>query len=133
MKYLLRRIFIYTFALFLLPLLVSGVTVTGGFWTLLLCGFVLSLLFLVLKPILNLLTLPANIMTLGLFSVFNSAIILYLLTVFVGSVSIEAFTYPRTDFFGVIIPTLAFNTFFAYIYTAFVLSFIDSFLSWLMN
>lgn len=116
-----------------MPFIIPGMTITGGMPVLLWAGVVLSLLFLILKPVLNLLTFPANIMTMGLFSVFNCALILYLLTVFVGSITIEAFTYPRTDFLGVIIPVLTFNTFLAYIYSAFVLSFIDSFFSWLTN
>jgi putative membrane protein len=116
-----------------MPLIIPGMNVAGGLTTLFLSGLVLSLLFLLLKPVLNLLTFPANVMTLGLVNIFNCAIILYLLTVFVSGITIEAFIYPRTDLAGVIIPKLEFNTFFAYIYSAFVLSFIDSFLSWLMN
>jgi putative membrane protein len=133
MKTILRRIFISSFALFIMPLLIPGMNVAGGFWMLLLGGIVLAGLFLILKPILNILTFPVNAMTMGLFSVFNSALILYLLTVFVGSITIEPFMYPRTDLLGVIIPKLTFNTFLAFIYTAFVLSFIDSFLSWIMS
>ncbi len=133
MKYLLRRIFICTFALFLLPALIPGFNVSGGIWMMLWGGITLALMFFILKPVLNLLTFPAHLMTLGLFSIFNSALILYLLTVFVSQITIEAFIYPRMDLAGVIIPSLTFNTFLAYIYSAFVLSFIDSILSWLMD
>ncbi len=133
MKTLLRRIFLYSFTLFVMPLLIPGFHVHGGFWILLVGGTALALMFLILKPILNILSFPVNLMTLGLFSVFNSALILYLLTVFVGSITVVAFTYPRTDLAGVIIPALTFNTFLAYIYSAFVLSFIDSFLTWIMS
>lgn len=96
-------------------------------------GVTLSLLLFIIRPVLNIISFPVNMMTLGLFSIFNSALILYLLTVFISAVTIEAFTYPRTDLAGVIIPQLTFNTFLAYIYSAFVLSCIDSFLSWLMR
>jgi uncharacterized membrane protein YvlD (DUF360 family) len=133
MKTLFRRVFIYTFGLFLMQLVIPGVNIAGGFWTMLLGGVLLALMFLILKPVLNLLTLPINLMTAGLFSIFTSALILYLLTVFVGSITVEPFVYPRIDLLGVIIPKLTFNTFLAYIYSAFVLSFIDSFLSWLMS
>jgi putative membrane protein len=133
MKTLFRRVFIYTFGLFLMQLVIPGVNIAGGIWMMLFGGVLLTLMFLILKPILNLITLPVNMMTMGIFSVFNSALILYLLTVFVGAITIEAFVYPRTDLLGVIIPTLTFNTFLAYIYSAFVLSFIDSLLSWLMS
>jgi putative membrane protein len=133
MKTLFRRVFIYTFGLFLMQLVIPGLNITGGIWMMIFCGVILTLMFLIIKPILNLLTLPVNMMTLGLFSIFNSALILYLLTVFVSAITIQAFVYPRIDLLGVIIPTLTFNTFLAYIYSAFVLSFIDSTLSWLMN
>jgi len=131
MKTIVRNISLYTFSLFLLPQIIPGVNIEGGFPTLLIGGIALALMFLVIKPILNIITLPVNIITMGLFSIFTNAFILYLLTIFISGVTIHPFTYPRTEIFGAIIPKIDFNMFFSYIYTAFVLSFIDSFFSWL--
>ncbi len=133
MKTIVRAIAIYTLALFLLPQLIPGVQITGGFLTLIIGGAALALLFLILKPILNIISFPVNLITLGLFSMFTNVIILYLLTVFVIGISIHSFTYPSVGIFGFIIPQISFPLLFAYIYTSFVLSFIDSFFSWLVK
>jgi putative membrane protein len=133
MKKIVRNISIYTFALFLLPKLIPGVHLTGGLWTLFVGGIGLALMFLIIKPILTLISFPVNILSLGLFSMLTNALILYLLTIIVTGVSVEAFTYQRFEIWGFVIPALSFNTFFSYVYTAFVLSFIDTFLSWLMK
>lgn len=133
MKTIIRNIAIYTLSLFILPFLIPGVKTAGGILTLFFGGTALALMFLIIKPILNFITLPVNILTLGLFSILTNALILYVLTVFIVDISILPFSYQRTEVSGFIIPALSFNTFFSYIYTSFVLSCIDSFFSWLVK
>src|SRR5205823_3253039 len=125
MKTITRNITIYTFTLFLLPKLIPGVQINGGLLTLFIGGLVLTFMFLILKPILNILSFPINLLTLGIFSTLLNIFILYLLTVFITDISITAFSYERTTIYGFVIPKTAFNTFFAYVYTSFVLSLID--------
>lgn len=133
MKTFLRNISIYTLCLYLTTRIVEGATIGGAFWTLLSAGLVLTLFFVLLKPILSLITLPVNMVTLGLFNIFINALLLYLLTIFVTAFSIVAFTSTSLNIFGFIIPSITFNTFFAYIYTAFVLTIINSFIRWLIE
>jgi putative membrane protein len=133
MKTILRNIIIYTFALFVLPLIVPGVTIEGGLATLLIGAGVLTLLFLILKPILNIISFPVNLITVGIFNIFINALLVYLLTVFVTQITVSAFTYHNVTFAGFSAPDMAFNTFFAYLFTAFVLSVIAWFGKWLMN
>lgn len=133
MKTILRNIGIYTLILYFLPFIIPGVEIEGGAATLFTAGIALALMFLILKPILNIISFPVNIITLGLFSIFTNVLILYLLTVFITDVSVTSFTYDKTEFAGFITPKISFNTFFAYLYTAFVLSFIDSFAKWLIK
>src|SRR6266446_3948954 len=114
MKTITRNIAIYTFALYLLPKIIPGVHINGGFWTLVVGGFALAFMFLILRPILNIISFPVNILTLGLFSILTNVFILYLLTVFVTGISIEPFTYGKSNMLGFIAPKIAFNTFFAY-------------------
>lgn len=133
MKTILRRIAIYTFTLFLLPSLIPGVKITGGLETLFIGGAALALMFLVLKPILNIISFPVNLITLGLFSIVTNAFILYLMTRFVEGVIISPFGYPSMQFFGFSTPAVGFNIYFAYIFTAFIISVIESSLSWLMD
>ena len=133
MKTLARNISIYTLILFLLNQLIPGLQIAGDFGILLTGGVVLTILFLILKPILNIISFPVNMVTLGVFNVFINALLVYLLTVFVTEISIVAFTYPNMNVLGFITPVVTFNTFFAYIYTAFVLTLINGFIRWLIE
>lgn len=133
MKSITRSIIIYSFSLYFLPMLIPGLKISGGVLTFLIGGIALTLMFLILKPILNIISFPINLVTLGLFSIVTNAFILYLLILFVSDISIVPFTYPRLEVFGFVIPKISFSLFFAYIYTAFVLSFVDSFFSWLVK
>ena len=132
-KSILRKIVYYSVALFLVAQALEGVRVSGGLISYLIGGIVLSILFLLVKPILSIVTLPLNIITLGLFSFLTNAIILYLLTIFVPSVSITAFTFRGSSFLGFVIPQISVNTFFAFIIASFLLSLIIGFLKWLIK
>jgi len=131
MKTLLRNICIYAFTLFLLPQIIPGFYVNGQFWTFVAGGLVLTLLFLVLKPVLSIISFPINIVSLGIFNVFINALLLYLLTVFVKEISVTAFTLSRSTLLGFATPEISFNTFFAYVYSAFILSIISGAIKWL--
>jgi putative membrane protein len=120
-------------SLFILAQVVPGLAVHGGLVTFIAGGLALSLLFLIVKPILNLISLPLNLVTMGLFSFLINAIIFYLLTVFVTGISITSFTFPGFSFFGFIAPKIFFNTFFAFIIIALLQSLIVTFLSWLIK
>lgn len=133
MKTIIRSIAIYLFALYFLPQIIPGFTLEGGFGTLVVASATLALMFLVLKPILNVISFPVNMLTLGLFSIVTNAFILYLLTVIVPEVTVQPFNYPRFEVIGVIIPKTEFNTFFAYAYSAFVLATINTIIRWLIK
>lgn len=131
MKPIVRRIVFYCVALFLTAQILQGVHVAGGLQTYIIAGITLSLLFMIVKPILSVITLPLNIVTLGLFSFVVNAIILYLLTVFVGNISITAFDFQGFAFSGFVVPSFPVNNFFAFVVASILLSFIVGFLKWL--
>lgn len=133
MKSMFRNIVFYSVALFLTPQIITGLTVSGGLTTYLIGGIVLSILFLVVKPILSIITLPLNIVTLGLFSFLINAIILYLLTILVSNISITAFTFNGLNFSGFIIPKFYVNNFFAFVIASILLSFVVGVLKWLIK
>jgi putative membrane protein len=133
MKSFFRKIIFNAFSIFLISQVVSGMKVSGGLISYLIGGLALTLLFILLKPILKILTLPLNIITLGMFSFVINVIIFYLLTVFVTSITISAFTFPGLSFAGFIIPSIYINTIFAFILISFLQSVVVSFLTWLMK
>lgn len=131
MKSILRKIIFFDIALFLTAGVMDGVRISGGLTTYIIGGVVLSLLFVIVKPILSLITLPLNIITLGLFSFLINAIILYLLTILVPAVSIVGFRFKGLSFLGFVVPQVSVNIFFAFIIASALMSLILGFLKWL--
>lgn len=133
MKGFVRNVLFNAFSIFLLTQIIGGVKVTGGLPTYIFGGIALTILLVVLKPILNLLSLPLNLVTLGFFSFLTNIIIFYLLTVIVPGISIGAFTFPGFSYSGFVIPSFYFNVLFAFLLVAFLQSLIVSSLSWLVG
>ncbi|SRR5258708_3619311 len=133
MKSLIRKIIINALALFVSSQILSGLKIHGGWSTILISAIALTIMSYLLKPILHIITLPLNLMTFGLFSFLINAIILYFLTVFVPQVSINGFVFPGIHFMGFVVPAVAFSTLLAYIVSSFMISFIVSFMMWLME
>lgn len=133
MKSLLRNVIIDASALAFLSNFLSGIHIYGGVGIYLLSGFVLTLMSFTIKPILNILTLPLNLITLGAFSFVTNAIIFYILTVLVPQVTITAFQFPGMTLYGFILPKIYFTTFLAYIICAFIFSVIITAVKWLIE
>lgn len=133
MKSVLRGIIIDTFSLFLLTRVVAGVELRGGLATFLVSGFIFYMLMKFIRPVLNLFSLPLNVLTFGLFAFVVNAFIFYLLTVFVPLIEVHAFTFHGFTIAGFVIPRIDFNTFFAYIVASIVFSSIISLIHWLID
>ena len=130
---MLRNTLLNALCLFLIAQVVSGLQIAGGFFTYILAGLCLTLLFKLLKPVLNLISLPLNVITLGLFSVVTNGIIFYVLTIFIPSVNIAAFTFPGVSYLGFIIPKIGVGTFFAFIVIAALQSVVFGFMKWVIK
>lgn len=133
MKSILRNIIFYALSLFVLSQFFAGVKISGGLPTYVFGGIVLSIMFLIVKPVLNIVAMPLNIVTLGTFSFFINVIILYLLTIFVPSIKIMPFVFQGYSIAGFIIPRVSLNQFFAVFVVGIFLSVIVTFLSWLIE
>lgn len=132
-KNLLYQFFINLLALYLITLLISSVSLTGGIKPLILSSLALAFLNKLVKPILKLLLLPFNLLTLGLFSWLINVITLYLLTLFVPAFKISPFYFDGLSLQGFTIPSINFNLFYTYILVSFSLSLLTSTLRWLTN
>ncbi len=72
--------------------LIGGITVSP-IWVALIVGACLTLFNMFLKPIINILTMPLNIITLGLFSlIVNGAVLWYLGNGVINGFSVKTFT-----------------------------------------
>lgn len=78
-------------AVYLTVQLVPGITISGGWTTTLLVALVWSVITLVIRPVLAILTLPITILTLGLFSFILNAILFWAMTLIVPGFEVAGF------------------------------------------
>ena len=71
--------------------LVPGIYVTGGWTTILLAALVWSVLTMVIRPVLTILTLPITIITFGLFSFVLNALLFYAMALIVPGFEVSTF------------------------------------------
>lgn len=133
MKTLLRHYLIETVALYLVSNTVNGLVFEKGTQSLLTAGLGLSIVSLAAKPVINILLLPINLVTFGLFRWVSSALALYLVTLLVSDFKIVEFNFPGAEVAGVSIPQLYFGGLLAIIAFSFLISFITSFFHWLLK
>lgn len=104
MKRFLRTVVYYVFALWLTSTLITSLSISGNVWGMLSAGFMLTLMMIVLKPLLSLIFLPINILTLGLLGWLVNVVVLYLWTIFVPNVSISPWVFSGISMEGFIVP-----------------------------
>ena len=90
MKNVVVRIIINVLALLVVVNVVSGASIIN--WgTLIAAAIVIAVLNAVIKPFLLLLTLPINVLTLGIFTLFINAFLMYLTSALVKGFYVESF------------------------------------------
>ena len=87
---LLLKWLVMVLAIMISAYLIPGVTV-AGFWTALWLALFLGVVNILLKPILILITLPINILTLGLFTFVINALIILLASSVINGFSVDGF------------------------------------------
>ena len=78
-------------AVYLTVNLVPGITVTGGWMTMLIVAIVWSVITMVIRPVLQLLSLPITIITLGLFSFILNALLFWAMELVVPGFEVAGF------------------------------------------
>jgi putative membrane protein len=86
---LLLKLLITAGAVFLIATYVPGIDITGGWMTIGLVALVWSLISLIVKPVLSIVTLPLTFLTLGLFSFVLNAIFFVAMEYVVPGFSVE--------------------------------------------
>ncbi len=102
MKLIIRWL-INAFVLILIAQFVSGIEVTG-LYVAIITTALLALVNALIKPILVILTLPINILTLGVFTLVINALLFWFVSSFVDGFVVAGFT---TAFLGALIMSLA--------------------------
>lgn len=133
MKGILRSFVIHTVVLWIVATEIGGVHFNNDLKVLLMGALALTLVDSLIKPFINLLLLPFNLVTLGAFRWVSSAFTLYISTLLVPGFAVVAFRYAglATPFF--IIPPFALSLLGAYILIGVLISLFVSILFWLIH
>lgn len=105
MKKLLRSVVFHVFALWLTSAMIPALSISGNLWGMLSAGFTLAIMMILLKPLISLILLPVNILTLGLLGWFVNVIVLYLWTALVPQVTLQSWSFPGLSWGGFVVPT----------------------------
>ncbi len=133
MKSLLRGILLNTAVIFFAALILPGLSYSNNFQVLTLAAVVLGLVNLIVRPIVKLITLPINLLTLGIFSWLTNVLLLYLVTRLIPGFEVSAFYFPGSTYQGFIVPAMEISLFSSYILSSFLISLLTSVLGWLFD
>lgn len=134
LRQFLRSIAINAAGIYIAAKVLSGIIVyVGGPHTLFLAALGISLANLLVNPIVNLLLLPLNLVTMGVFRWLANMASLFLVTRLVPNFSVQPFTFPRTDLVYLIIPDIQFSAFGAFVVATLGLSVIFHVIYWLLQ
>lgn len=133
MKHILRYYLINLVALYFTTQIIKGVVYEGGYPTLALAGLIFTGINLVLVPLLKILLLPLNLLTLGMFSWITNVVALYALTTILPSFKLIPYDFPGASINGFIIPAAYLSTFWVAISASFLIGFFTHFFHWLVD
>lgn len=133
MRTFLRNIFINFLTLLLIAKLTGAIDFSENYLVLIWSAFFLTLLNLLVKPILNLLLMPINLLTLGAFRWVINAIVLLLVTLIVKDFIIKGFVFPGFSLAGFIVPKVPFPFFWALILVSFLVEIAHWLILWLLG
>lgn len=129
MKHLLQQFLISLMALYATSSLFSGLSIKGGVGQYLYDAFLLMIGFMVVRPIINIVSLPFNALTFGLFSVVSTIIVIFLLSLFDRNFVIQPFTFQGLSIFQFTIPSFSFNIFLSYLVISATIQLVHKFLT----
>jgi len=131
-KYL-RLFLINLVSLWLISQALAGVSFGNKIETLVYAALALTLINLVVKPLIKVLLLPINLLTLGAFRWLVNVIALYLVTLIIPQFKVASFVFPGFSYQGFVIPSFYLGTFWVFVIASFLISLITSFLLWLIK
>lgn len=133
MKKIIRHYAVNTFSLWATSQVASGIVFGQGTKTLLITGAGLMVASLFAKPVINLLLLPLNLISFGLFRWVSSAIMLYLVTLVIKEFKIMEFSYPGLVSRWIDIPAFSVEGTLAIVAFSFILSILTSIIYWIIK
>lgn len=129
MKKILKFLILNLLVLHIVNYFFGNLILPSDFKQQLIIAGILTIFELLLKPVLNILLLPINLLTFGLVRTLINTLGLYLAVFLVDGFTINTFTIPTLTLAGFTFPTFSFYGFFAYVLTSLAMHILISFLN----
>ncbi len=126
---LLLNVAVIFFAAWVLP----GLSYSGNFQILILAAVALGLVNMIVRPVVKLITLPINLLTLGIFSWVINVLMLYLVTRLIPGFEISGFHFEGLVYQGLTLQPMEVGLLTSYILSSFIISLLTSILGWLFD
>lgn len=133
MKHLIRQYLINLGALWATTEILSALTISGEIRGVLIGALALMLANIFLVPLLKVLLLPLNLLTLGLFAWLANVLALYFLTITLPYFQVFPYQFLGFTYQGFVIPSFNLSPFFVVVLASLILGFIIHFLNWLIK
>lgn len=134
MKRIVRIFIVESLVLYFVSQVTTGFVFEGGTTSLLITAAGLTLASLFIKPIINLLLLPLNLLTFGFFRFLTNAITLYLVALILkNNFSVNEFFFKGYHGTLIVIPSIGIPAGpFSYLAFSLLISFVSSVIYWLI-
>lgn len=113
--------------------MVKGLAYTGGVKTLLVGAAIFAAINFVLVPLLRVLLLPLNLLTLGLFAWITNVLALYALTSVVTNFHLLPYNFPGFSSNGFTIPATTLSPLWVAILASFMIGLVTHLLHWISH
>ncbi len=133
MKSLLRNYLISLGALYATTRALPGLTYEGGFKSLALGALVFMIINWLIVPLLKLMFLPLNLLTLGVFGWAINVVALYFLTTLYPTFKLIPYDFPGASISGILIPAMSLNLLEVAIVASLMVGLISHFLQWFVK
>ena len=122
MKDFLRQGLINSFSLYLVSSIFPGLIVPQQVFKLIWAGIIFTLINRLIKPIIKLILLPINLITLNLFGWLANVLVLLIASRLMDGLSVTGFVSESFSYSGFLVPALTFSPFIALVVASFLLS-----------
>jgi len=133
MKRIIRYWFIYLLSLLFVSSIITSISFSGGWQTIAVVSLLITIFELILKPIIRILLLPINILTLGLARSLINVVGLYLITSLVTDFRISAYLFPGISWNGFSAPPATPSLFLTYLIISLFLNLSFSIILWIVK
>ena len=133
MRAIVKHFAINIVTLYLVTQWFTGLTIANGVTGLIVAGVALTLVNFLARPVINLLLLPINLITFGLFRWVASIFTLYIVTLVVPGFAITSFHFAGLSTQWLDLPALSFVGLMALVAFSFIISLFYSLIHWVVK